>query len=310
MSSVPEQNLHKQHLGIRLGWQGTRPRTLSLALAPVLAGSALAWHGGFGPDWAVLILTLLCAALIQGGTNLFNDAADAERGNDGPERAGPARLTGSGLATASAVKRAAWTVFLAALVIGLVLVWKGGWPIMVIGLAGLAAGWSYSRGPVPLSYTPWGELVVVVFFGIAAVLGSYILQGGTEPLSTLLPGVALGLPAAAVLLINNFRDGTVDQRAGRRTLALLLGARGSRWLNALLLLAPFPLLILNPGLTVMLPCWLAVPLALWLSIKMFAPLDAGQLNRQMQRTVFFHAALAALLSVGLIMGNTGVQFGP
>lgn len=305
MSSVPGQDRETASLGLRLGWQGARPRTLSLALAPVIVGSALAWRTGIAPDWPVLAVTLLCAALIQVGTNLFNDAADGERGNDGPERAGPERLTGSGLASAGAVKRAAWLVFLSALLLGLVLVWKGGWPIMVIGLAGLATGWSYSRGPMPLSHTPWGEVVVVVFFGIAAVLGSYLLQGGTQPLVTLVIGLALGLPAAAVLLINNYRDAIADQATGRRTLALVLGKRGSHWLNTMLLLAPFSLLMLEPGWALMLPCWLALPIALWLSIRLFTPLSATELNRQMQWSVLFHALLALLLTAGLLGPELG-----
>lgn len=305
MNSVSQQDLEKKRLGLRLGWLGIRPRTLSLALAPIIAGSALAWHTGVGPDWLVLAVTLLCAALIQAGTNLFNDAADAERGNDGPDRAGPARLTGSGLADAGTVKRTAWLVFLTALLLGIFLVWEGGWPIMLIGLTGLATGWAYSRGPRPLSYTPWGEVFVVIYFGIAAILGSYILQGGATPVSTLLPGLALGLPAAAVLLINNYRDASADRKAGRRTLALLLGARASRWLNAVLLISPFPLLMLEPGMGRMQPCLLALPMAAWLSVRLSAALDARGLNQQMQWTIVLHGLLSVLLAFGLLGAEPG-----
>lgn len=303
MSSAPGQEVAGARLGLRLGWMGVRPQTLSLALAPVIVGSALAWSEGVMPDWLILATTLLAAALIQAGTNLFNDAADAERGNDGPGRAGPTRLTGSGLADAGAVKRAAWLTFLAALVLGLLLVWKGGWPIMIIGLTGLLTGWAYSRGPLPLSYTPCGEVFVLVFFGIAAVLGSYLLQGGSLPLVTVVPGLALGLPAAAVLLINNYRDARADREAGRRTLALLLGKPASRWLNAALLLAPFPMLVLEPGGALMAPCWLSLPLAGWLSVRLFSSLDAAELNRQMRWTVLFHALLGVLLAAGLFAGD-------
>src|SRR5574337_1079092 len=181
--------------GLTLWWLAVRPRTLTLAAMPVLCGSALAWHGGAPIAWPVFFTTLACAALIQAGTNLYNDAADGERGNDGPARLGPPRVTAAGLASAGQVRRAASLAFATAFVGGVYLVFEGGWPILVIGLASLAAGWAYSGGPRPLSHTAWGEVWVMAFFGLAAVAGSHFLQGGQPGVAPVLLGLALGAPA-------------------------------------------------------------------------------------------------------------------
>ena len=143
-----------------------------MAAVPVAVGGALAWSLGSGVDHLTFAVTMACAILIQIGTNLFNDASDGLRGADGPDRLGPLRITGAGLATARQVRRAALTCFVLALAAGLYLVTVGGMFILVIGLASLAAGYAYSSGPRPLSYGPWGEAYVVGFFGIIAVAGS------------------------------------------------------------------------------------------------------------------------------------------
>ncbi|HEX8964566.1 MAG TPA: 1,4-dihydroxy-2-naphthoate octaprenyltransferase, partial [Rhodocyclaceae bacterium] len=175
----------------------------------------------------------------QAATNLHNDAADFERGNDTPERVGPLRVTAAGWASATQVRRAAFAAFAAAFALGAYLVGVGGAPILAIGLASLAAGWAYSGGPRPISHTPLGELFVWLFFGLAAVGGSHWLQSHAFSMAALLSGAALGSLAAAVLMVNNYRDLDGDVRAGRRTLAALLGPAGARRAYAAMMLAPF-----------------------------------------------------------------------
>ena len=227
---------------------GMRPRTLTMAAVPIVVGAVLAWTGGAGKDWVTFVATLACAVLIQVGTNLFNDANDGERGADGPDRIGPLRITGSGLAQPKQVRRAAIACFVAALATGAYLVVVGGVPILLIGLASLLAGYAYSAGPRPLSHGPLGEVYVIVFFGSVAVAGSYYLQIGQLPdAAVVLTGTAVGFYAAAVLLVNNLRDTEADLRAGRKTLASRLGVRGSRWLYGVLVLAPFPMFALAWG---------------------------------------------------------------
>lgn len=225
-------------------WVAIRPRTLGMALAPVLLGNALALADGGGVDGWVLVATAACALLIQIGTNLYNDAVDFERGTDRPERLGPLRVTLAGWATAAEVKRGALLCLVTALLLGAWLCRVGGPLILAIGLASLVAGWAYSGGPWPVSHSPLGEVFVLLFFGVFAVLGSHWLQTRAFDHLDVLAGLAVGAPAAAVLLVNNVRDLDSDVRAGRRTLAAVLGAERARVVHALLVLAPLVALLL------------------------------------------------------------------
>jgi 1,4-dihydroxy-2-naphthoate octaprenyltransferase len=277
---------------------GMRPRTLTMAAVPVAVGAVLAWAGGADPDWLTFVATLACAVLIQIGTNLFNDANDGERGADGPDRIGPVRITGSGLAKPKQVRRAAIACFVAALAAGVYLIVVGGIPILVIGLASLAAGYAYSSGPRPLSHGPFGEVYVIVFFGLVAVAGSYYLQMGQLPSGAVsLTGVAIGCYAAAVLLVNNLRDTVADLRAGRKTLAGRLGKQAAQWLYGFLVLVPFAMLAAAWGMQGLGLVWLGLPVCLWLAL-LFARMPVGPgMNAQLGRTALVQVLVGALLIV-------------
>jgi 1,4-dihydroxy-2-naphthoate octaprenyltransferase len=205
--------------------RGARPRTLFISLAPILVGFAQA--STLTDNLAVLpvFAAAIAALAIQIATNLANDAADGARGGDGPGRLGPERLTGAGLMPAATVAAGALAATLVAVLFGAVAIWHGGWPILAIGVAALLAGWGYSYGPRPISASPLGEVFVVLFFGVAAVVGTVWLGAGRVDATTLVLGVAIGLPAAAVLTANNHRDRIEDARNGRRTLAILIGEK-------------------------------------------------------------------------------------
>lgn len=281
-----------------------RPRTLPLSAAPVAAGAALAWHDVHRVSWPLFALTLIAAAAIQIGTNLYNDAADAERGVDRREaRRGPPRVVVMGWLGAREVKRAALLAFALAAVAGLFLVASGGWPILLIGLLGLTAGLCYSAGPRPLSATPLGEAMVVLFFGLAAVGGTYLLQAGALASSAIVVGLMQGTFAAAVLHLNNTRDAEGDRAAGRRTLAILLGPSRSLVLYDLLLAVPFVLAgvlavamsDLRPWLTL-----LALPEAGLLALSLQRATLAADYNRLLGRTVNLQVLFTALLALSLL----------
>lgn len=278
-----------------------RPKTLPLTLSPVIAGIALAIAetGQLAPMTA--LCTLLAAMAIQIGTNLHNDAADFERGTDTADRLGPPRATAQGWFSARQVKTAAHLMFALAFLLGLILLARGGWPILIVGLTSIAAGYSYTSGPRPIAYGPFGEVFVLVFFGMAAVGGSYYLQTLAFGWTPLFVGFALGLPAAAVLLVNNYRDLETDREAGRRTLCHYLDRSHARILYALLLLTPAPILLATdlPGAT-----WLllaALPLAALLSIRLFREASGEALNTQLARTALFQSALVMLLILGFLL---------
>jgi len=269
-----------------------------MAAVPVAVGAVLAWAGGADADWITFAATLLCALLIQIGTNLLNDANDGERGADGPDRIGPVRITGSGLATPRQVRRAALASFGAALAAGLYLVAVGGLPILVIGLVSLVSGYAYSSGKRPLSHGPFSEVYVIVFFGLVAVAGSYYLQSQRPPdAAVVLTGLAIGCYAAAVLLVNNLRDTAADLRAGRKTLAGRLGTRAAQLLYGALVLAPFPLLAIAWGTNALGLVWLGLPVCLWLAL-LFVRMPVGPgMNAQLGRTALVQVLVGALLIV-------------
>jgi 1,4-dihydroxy-2-naphthoate octaprenyltransferase len=288
--------------GWRLWWQAARPRTLTIAATPVIVGTALAWSEGAGIALAPALVALFAALLIQAGTNLHNDAADFESGNDGLDRIGPPRVTAAGWASPRAVRRAAFLAFATAFAGGVYLVAVGGAPILAIGLASLLAGWAYSGGPRPLSHTPLGEGFVLTFFGVAAVAGSHYLQSGVFAVSALVAGVAVGSPAAAVLMVNNYRDLEGDTAAGRRTLAAVLGRAGARRAYGLLMLAPFPLALAlavrHPGALL---AFLALPQAIVLARRIGSARDAAALNGLLAGTAKAQLVFGLLLAVGVLL---------
>lgn len=282
-----------------------RPKTLLLSLTPVVAGIGLARAQGHGLALATALATLVAAVAIQVGTNLHNDAADFERGTDTADRLGPPRASAQGWFSPDQVRIAAHLAFGLAVLLGLLLVLRGGWPILAIGLAAVACGYAYTSGPRPIAYGAFGELYVLAFFGVAAVAGSHYLQTpGFHPPALAL-GLALGLPAAAVLLLNNYRDLDTDRAAGRRTLCHYLGRPGSRVLYGVLLLTPLPLILASglPG-----PVWLslgALPLALYLIARLFGGARGRELNTLLARTALYQALLTGLLLCAFALAATG-----
>ena len=289
--------------GRQVWWTAIRPRTLSIAVAPVLLGTALAWADGSVRHWPALLAALACALLIQIGTNLHNDVIDFERGNDRPDRVGPLRVTAAGWISARTMHRATFISYGLALVIGVYLVDHGGWPILLAGVSSLWAGWAYSGGSRPVSHSALGEVFVLVFFGLVAVSGSHWLQSGTPSLDAWLCGATLGLPAAAVLLVNNYRDLEDDLRSGRRTLAARLGPAGARRAYAAMMLLPFVLVLVLAwrGHAGALLALLALPHSIQLTQRLRPGASAASLNALLAATAKVGLILALLLTLGLFL---------
>ena len=281
--------------------RAVRPRTLTISVAPILVGVAHA-AATFGRVAVVSVAAATISALaIQIATHLANDAADGERGRDGPRRLGPERMTGSRLMAAADVRRGAVVATLVAMVSGLVAVATGGLPILLIGLASIIAAWAYSNGPRPISATPLGEIFVVAYFGVAAVVGIEWLAAGRVDWGAALLGIAIGLPAAGVLTVNNHRDRVEDRRNGRRTLAILVGERGAKALYAVELVAAVALaaLAMPTPLGAALVALAVVP-ALLLARRLAAMPVGRELNGRLGATAGFQLLLALLVAVALL----------
>ncbi len=210
-------------------------------MSPVIIGCALAWKAeAFHLESA--LAALVGALLIQIGTNFANDYFDFQKGTDDETRLGPMRVTQAGLVSPQSMRRATMIVFGLALLVGVYLVWRGGWPIMIIGLLSILFGVLYTGGPYPLGYNGLGDIFVLIFFGPVAVGGTYYVQALDVTTTSIIAGLAPGLFSVAILTVNNLRDIDNDRAAGKRTLAVRCGKRFSiaEYIGAVLIACAIP----------------------------------------------------------------------
>lgn len=280
-----------------------RPKTLPVGAAPVLVGSGFALrYGVFDPGPAAAALA--GALLIQIGTNLANDYYDHRRGADTADRLGPPRATSMGWIPPTHVRVGAAVSFLLAALVGIYLISVAGWPILVVGLVSIASGYAYTAGPYPLSYHGWGDLFVFVFFGPVAVAGTYFVQDPTWPVphGVIVAGAAVGALATAVLVVNNLRDLDSDRAAGKRTLAVQLGRRGTQIEYPALLVLAYavalvPVLQGRVGPLFALPL-ATIPIALGPAHAVWTHKDPRELNPILARTGLLTFLYALLFGVG------------
>jgi 1,4-dihydroxy-2-naphthoate octaprenyltransferase len=242
-----------------------RPKTLPAAAAPVITGSALAFaHNSC--DGLITIACLLSALLLQIGSNLANDVYDYEKGADVGERLGPTRVTQAGLLRPNQVKAGMWFVFGITSLLGIFLILKGGWPILVLGVAAIFSAIAYTGGPYPLGYHGWGDLFVFIFFGLGATVGTFYVQTGTVVPYVWWMAAAMGSLTVSILVVNNLRDIENDRIVGKRTLAVRFGIRGAHLEYFLMMIFAYsvPLITWVTGLASSwgLMTWLSIPLAI------------------------------------------------
>jgi len=218
-------------------WLAARPRTLPASLAPLVLGNGLALLDG-SRGWWLAVVSLVCATSLQVMVNFANDLADGVGGVDNEDRLGPLRMVQQGRIAPRAMCRGIALCMAVAVLTGLVMAAASSWWLIVVGALCLLAALGYSSGPWPLASLGLGEVAAFVFFGPVAVAGSYFVQMGRIDDGVWLPAVAIGLPIAAIMLVNNIRDIPTDTAAGKRTLAVRLGAGRARPLYWLLMLLP------------------------------------------------------------------------
>ncbi len=284
-----------------------RPRTLLVAISPVLVGATLGFERTGAIDWVAATLVLAAALLMQVISNMQNDVGYTVRGGESTgTRTGLPRATANGWLSVRRVRLGIAVLALLSVAVGLALVAYRGWPVLAIGVASLLAALAYMGGPRPIAYTPFGEFTVFVFFGLVAVMGAdWVLTGSVGTVSAL-ASVAIGSLAAAALAVNNHRDIAHDRQVGRRTFAVLVGETGSCAFFAALLLGPFALLPLmawwagSPGM--LLPM-LLLPSA-WQLRRAFVHCPRGvAFNGVLFRTFQLELWFAALLSAGALLGT-------
>jgi 1,4-dihydroxy-2-naphthoate octaprenyltransferase len=282
-----------------------RPRSLLVAISPVLVGGTLGFARKGSINLLATVLVLGAAVLMQVITNLQNDVGYTVRGAErSGTRTGLPRATANGWLSVHHVRAGIAAAALAATALGLALVAYRGWPVLVIGVSSLLAALAYMGGPKPIAYTPFGELTVFVFFGLVAVMGSdWVLTGDVGGVSAL-ASVAIGALAAAALAVNNHRDVAHDHLVGRRTFAVTFGEAGSQHLYTTLLGVPFglllPMALLGHAPSLMLPL-LLVPAA-WRLRRQFIDCPRGvAFNEVLFSTFRLELWFAALLSAGALI---------
>ena len=226
---------------LKLWLEGARLRTLPLAIAPVLIGAGAA-DSVQAFDLNLTLLAAAVALFLQIGVNYANDYSDGIRGTD-DDRVGPLRLTGSKSVRPEAVKFAAFAFFGLAALSGLAIVLiTSMWWLIGVGLAAIIAAWFYTGGKSPYGYAGLGELAVFIFFGLVATIGTTFIQVGFIEFNAVLGGIAAGLFASAVLMVNNIRDIETDAKAGKNTLAVRMGKKAASYLFIFMIWLPFVIL--------------------------------------------------------------------
>ena len=277
---------------------GARPRTLPAAIAPVAVATALA--GNEAAPVAAL-LALFVSLALQVGVNFANDYSDGIRGTDS-ERVGPVRLTASGLASAQAVKGAAFISFALAAVAGLALAAMTSWWLIAVGASAILAAWGYTGGKNPYGYIGLGELFVFIFFGLVATVGSYFVQVERITLDSFLISIPMGTFSCALLAINNIRDRALDAPAGKKTLAVRLGDRNARYLFALLISLGYlaTLALLEPWILITL---FSAPMAIALTRGVLGDVQGRELIPYLAKTGKLQLQFSILLSLALLLSH-------
>lgn len=281
----------------------SRPRTLPAAIAPVLVGTALAWADGRF-SLAPALAAVAGALLLQILSNFANDYFDFKKGADTRERVGPTRVMSAGLLTARELRTGIVAVIVLAILDGVYLILVGGWPILAVGVASILAALLYTGGPFPFGYHGLGDLFVFIFFGLVAVCGTYYVQAGTLSVPILLAAAPVGFLITSILVVNNLRDIETDAKAGKRTLAVLIGPQNTRrQFLALLILAyaatPLLWLVSSTGPAVLLPL-ISLPMAAKRVASVFSA-SGKELNSVLAATAQLSLQFSMLLSIGILL---------
>ena len=273
---------------------GARPRTLPAAIAPVVVASALA---GTDFNWFRAALALKVGVWLQIGVNYANDYSDGVKGTD-ENRVGPTRLVGSGLASAKAVKNAAFISFVMASVAGLWLSLLTSPLLILIGMLAIAAAWGYTGGKNPYGYSGLGEVSVFTFFGLVATMGTYYVQTESVTALSFIVAIPMGALSCAILAVNNIRDRAQDELVGKRTLSVRLGDRKARHLYVSLLVLAHVAALATLIPTAMLTL-LVAPMSFSISKLVLSGVSGKELIPGLGRTGKLQLIFAILFAVAL-----------
>jgi 1,4-dihydroxy-2-naphthoate octaprenyltransferase len=290
----------------RVWWRLARPFSLTASAVPVLVGTSVAVASGTfrAPD--LFVAMLMASLLIQIATNMFNEYYDYKHGLDTPDTVGIAGAIVRGLVPAIDVFKAAIACFVIALALGLYIVTRTSWEVFVAGVASALGGYLYTGGPVPIAYTPFGELEVFVFMGPVIVGLAYFIQAGAVAPAAIWASLPVGCLVAAILLANNLRDVVADGRVGRRTVPVALGRRMGMAIFGGLLAGAF-FIVAGAVATGALPATALLPLITLRTpvrlVRLYHSTEGPRaLNAGVRGSAGLHARFGLLLALGISLG--------
>lgn len=291
-----------------------RPKTLTGAAVPVMIGiaCAVAMYGWCGIRVVPAVLCMLFALIMQVDANFVNDYFDFMKGTDDEQRLGPKRACAQGWITALAMRSGLFVTTLLACIVGLPLVYYGGWEMIMVGLACVVFCFLYT---ISFSYIGLGDLLVLVFFGIVPVCMTYWLTAPPTaltsiPFAVVLMSIACGLIIDTLLVVNNYRDIDNDRHAGKLTLIVRIGERGGLVLYLMLGLVGTILAIVG----VVLLDWhdgqwtqslliIYTPFHTWAFNEMRSIRKGAELNRVLGMTARNMFIFGLLASAALVFAN-------
>ena len=279
-----------------------RPKTLPAGAVPIILASALAAADGRFRMIPALI-ALVCALGIQIATNFINEIYDFRKGADTGERLGPTRTVAAGIISEKTMIRVSAGLGISVFLLGLYLVYIGGWPILLIGVLSLLFAWAYTGGPWPIAYSGLGDVFVFIFFGLVAVGGTYYVQSLALSVPVLVAGAAPGAFSVNILLVNNIRDIDTDRKVGKMTLPARIGASRARMLYVLLTLFAYavPFVMVRSGYSVWcLLSLLSLPLAIGMIRSLYGS-EGRALNLVLAGTGKVLTIYGLLFSAGLLI---------
>jgi len=281
----------------------SRPKTLPAAVAPVLVGTAVAIKDDKFNLTAFLI-ALICSILIQVGTNFVNDLYDYLAGSDREDRLGPRRALATGLITVNEMKFAIFITFIVTFLLGMYLVYMGGFVVFLIGILSIFAGIAYTAGPYPLAYNGLGDIFVFIFFGFVGTVGTYFVQALQVNAFVFWASVPVGALITNILVVNNYRDIEADRLSGKHTLAVKFGRKFTRYQYLLFMILSYSILPLvffsfkqSPFIFIPL---LSLPIAIKL-IKMIFTFTGTELNNTLALTAKLSAIYGLLFALGILL---------
>lgn len=278
-----------------------RPKTLTASFVPIVSTAGLVSGMGYKLEWWIVVCALFSSFCIQIGTNLVNDAMDFKKGADTEARIGPTRVTQQGIFTFKQVMWMASLFFLVAVALGVPLVIKGGWPILLIGVVSIIMGYAYTSGPMPLAYHGLGDLFVILFFGLVAVGGLFYLLTGEYQLPAFILGLQIGFLSTILIAINNLRDMNTDKLVNKKTLAVRMGLQGARlWIGFLIFapyLAGYYWLSVQRYWVYMAPL-LCFPLGILIAKRIFRTEPSAAYNKYLAMSSAYGLVYSILLTIG------------